>query len=58
MCCEQRPVDISVVILTYFHGPYIAQCLESVLSQETDLHVEILVGDDASQDGTAEIIQS
>lgn len=58
MCCEQRPVDISVVILTYFHGPYIAQCLESVLSQETDLNVEILVGDDASQDGTAEIIQS
>ena len=58
MCSEQRPVDISVVILTYFHAPYIAQCLESVLAQETDLNVEILVGDDASQDGTAEVIES
>ncbi len=57
MCEERREVDISVVILTYFHEPYIAKCLDSVLAQETNLRVDILVGDDASQDGTPEIIR-
>ena len=31
MSTEQREVDISVVILTYFHEPYIAQCLAGFL---------------------------
>lgn len=53
----QKPIDISVIILSYFHEAYIAQALDSVLSQETSLRYEILVGDDASQDQTQEIIQ-
>ena len=53
----QKMVDISVVILSYFHESYIAQALDSVLAQETTLKYEILVGDDASQDRTPEIIQ-
>lgn len=54
---EQRPIDVSIIVLTYFHERYIAQTLDSILSQETDLHYEVLVGDDASQDRTPEIIR-
>lgn len=50
-----RP-DISVVIQTYNHAPFIQQCLDSVVSQRTDYRLEILVGEDGSTDGTAEIV--
>lgn len=53
----QEPIDVSVVMLAYFHEDYIAQALDSVLSQETDLRYEILIGDDASRDRTPEIIR-
>lgn len=53
----QADVDVSVVVMTYFHEAYIAQALESILSQETTLRYEILVGDDASEDRTPEIIR-
>ena len=54
---SQEQIDISVVMLTYFHENYIAQALDSVLSQETDLRYEILIGDDASGDCTPDIIR-
>ena len=52
----KQKVDISVIVASYFHEAYIAECLDSILAQETDLCYEILVGDDASQDKTPEII--
>src|SRR5690554_5689002 len=48
---------VSVICHTYNHAPYIRQTLESLLVQETDFPVEIIVHDDASTDGTAEIIR-
>lgn len=51
------PIDVSVMMLTYFHENYVAQALDSILSQETTLRYEILIGDDASQDRTPEIIR-
>ncbi len=48
---------VSVVMLTYNHRPYIRQALESVLSQATSFSFEVLVGDDASWDGTSEIVR-
>lgn len=48
---------VSILVLSYGHEKYIRQALESILDQETDLCYEVLVGDDASQDGTAGIIQ-
>jgi len=47
---------VSVCIITYNHGEYISQCLESVLSQQTDFDFEIIVGDDFSIDNTREIL--
>lgn len=50
-------VDISIILLTYNHAPYIRQALESILIQKTTAKYEILVHDDASTDGTQEILK-
>ncbi|NEV93949.1 glycosyltransferase [Psychroflexus sp. YR1-1] len=46
---------VSVCIQTYQHVSFIEQCLDSILIQETDFNYEILLGEDASTDGTREI---
>lgn len=46
---------VSVCIPTFQHASFIAECLDSVLSQETSFPIEILVGEDQSSDGTREI---
>ena len=48
---------VSVCVLTYNHERYIAQCLESVLRQETSFPFEVIVRDDASTDGTPTILE-
>jgi glycosyltransferase involved in cell wall biosynthesis len=48
---------VSVCIITYNHERFIAQALDSVLSQETDFEFEVVVGEDCSTDSTAEIVQ-
>lgn len=47
---------VSVFMMAYNHAPYIAQALESVLAQETDFSVELVVGEDNSSDGTRAIV--
>lgn len=42
-------------MITYNHGPYIAQAIESVLMQKTDFPIELCIGEDRSTDGTREI---
>lgn len=51
-------VVLSICCLTYNHEPYITRAIEGFLMQETDFPIEILIHDDASTDGTAEIIRS
>lgn len=53
---RERP-KISVCVVTYNQAEYIGQCLQSLLDQETSHRFEILVADDCSTDGTAEIVQ-
>ena len=50
-------MDVSVIVLTYNHEKYIRQALDSILMQKTTFSYEILVGDDASTDGTQEILK-
>ncbi|VGO21292.1 glycosyltransferase [Pontiella sulfatireligans] len=46
---------VSVCLITYNHAPYIRECLDSLLFQETNFPYEICVGEDESTDGTREI---
>jgi glycosyltransferase involved in cell wall biosynthesis len=50
-------VQLSVVVVTYNHAPYIAQAIESVLAQQTSRPMEIIVSEDCSTDGTREIVR-
>jgi glycosyltransferase involved in cell wall biosynthesis len=45
---------VSVIVITYNHGPYIEECLESLANQDCDFPFEILVGEDCSTDDTRE----
>jgi glycosyltransferase involved in cell wall biosynthesis len=47
---------VSVCLLTCNHVRYIRQCIEGVLMQAKDARLEIVVGDDCSDDGTSEIV--
>ncbi len=49
-------MEVSVLITAYNIKEYIAQTMESVLSQRIESAYEILVGDDGSDDGTREIL--
>jgi glycosyltransferase involved in cell wall biosynthesis len=44
-------------MVTYNHEKFIAQAIESVLMQETDFPFELIIGEDCSTDGTAEIVR-
>jgi glycosyltransferase involved in cell wall biosynthesis len=43
-------------MVAYNHREYICQAIDSILEQETTYTYEIIVNDDASSDGTAELI--
>lgn len=51
------PCELSVVLLTYNHAPYIADALRSVQAQDLAGPWEILVADDCSPDGTADLVR-
>lgn len=53
----QDDLMVSVIMLAYNHVDFIAQAVESVLKQKTDFEIELLIGDDASTDGTASILK-
>ncbi|HET7537995.1 MAG TPA: glycosyltransferase [Candidatus Didemnitutus sp.] len=46
---------VSVAMLAYNHEKYVAQAIESVLAQQTDFAIELVIGEDESVDGTAAI---
>lgn len=50
-------IAVSIICLTYNQEQYIKDALDGFLKQKTDFPFEILVHDDASTDGTAEILK-
>lgn len=48
---------VSVCMIAYKHEAYIRQAIESVLSQDVDFPIELVIGDDCSPDGTAAICE-
>ena len=54
---ERDRIKVSVLTTAYNHSPYISECIESILCQKTDFPFELIIHDDASTDGTTEIIK-
>ncbi len=54
---DDAPPLVSVCMPTHNDGPFLAQSLESIVNQ-TYPHLEILIGDDGSDDITPEIVRS
>lgn len=50
-------ITVSICTQTYNHKEYIKECLDSFVRQKTNFEFEILVHDDASTDGTAELVK-
>lgn len=53
---EKKPV-VSIICLTYNHAPYIRECLDGFMMQETDFTFEVIIHDDASTDGATDIVK-
>lgn len=54
---KNNDIQVSVCIVTYNQEKYIAECLESLVNQQTSFKFEIIVGEDCSTDNTRAIIQ-
>ena len=53
---DNRPL-VTVVVITYNHVDNIARCLDSILAQRTNFSFQVLVIDDASTDGSTDVIR-
>lgn len=53
---NSETIMVSICCITYNQKEYIRDALEGFLSQKTNFSYEVLIHDDASTDGTAEII--
>jgi glycosyltransferase involved in cell wall biosynthesis len=56
MPLPQNP-KVSVLMLTYNHERFVAQAIESAVTQETNFGYEIVIGEDCSTDRTGEIVR-
>lgn len=54
---ESKPLMVSIKCMAYNHEKFIRETLEGFVMQKTNFRFEAIVHDDASTDGTAEIIR-
>ena len=52
-----KDILVSVLCITFNHQKYIRRCLDSMVNQKTDFRYEIIIHDDASTDGTPDIVR-
>lgn len=50
-------IMVSICCLVYNHEPYLRKCIEGFLMQKTNFKFEVLIHDDASTDGSQDIIR-
>lgn len=55
---DNATVLVSIVCATYNHEQYLTDAINGFLSQKTTFAIEIIIHDDASRDGTPEIIKA
>ena len=51
----RRP-KVSVMMITYNHERFVRQAVESVLAQQIEFDMELVIGEDCSTDGTGRIV--
>ena len=54
---ETNPIDVSVVMLTYYCKDYVSKAIDTILEQETTYSYELVIADDYSTDGTRDILK-
>lgn len=54
---EEFNLKVIVCMLTYNHGKFISEAIESVLNQKTNFEYKLLICNDSSTDNTKEIIE-
>ena len=54
---DTRLLMVTIQCFTYNQEPYIRQCLDGFVMQKTNFRFEAIVHDDASTDGTADIVR-
>ena len=54
---DTRDLMVTIRCLVYNHEPYLRQCLDGFVMQKTNFRFEAIVHDDASTDGSADIIR-
>lgn len=50
-------IKVSVICITYNQAEYIKDAINSFLMQKTNFSYEIIIHDDASTDGTIEVLK-
>lgn len=55
---SNKSLKLSVCATSYNHVNFIETCLKSLLNQRTNFEYEIIIGDDCSDDGTAQILRN
>ncbi len=54
---SREPPLVSICCITYNHKSYLGEAIDSFLMQDTEFPFEIIIHDDASVDGTVDIVQ-
>lgn len=52
---NNRPI-VSIIMITFNHERYISKAIEGVLIQKTNFNFELIIGEDCSNDNTANIV--
>lgn len=53
----KNEIQLSIALTTFNHEKFIAQALDSILSQKVNFTFEIVIGEDLSTDATLDIVQ-
>ena len=55
--CFETHIKVSVCVVAYNQKEYLRKCLDSLVGQDLNCNYEIIVGDDASTDGTTDLVR-
>jgi GT2 family glycosyltransferase len=55
---SQDPLELSIIVVTYNSRRHVRDCLESIQRTTGDIDHEVIVVDNASQDGTPDIVRN